>query len=219
MPREHQQRDFVLWGSKGHALVLDAAIRLWGGRVVALVDNDPRAVSCLPGVPLFFAEDGLDRALKGHDRKKLFGLVAIGGANGAARRAIHALFTIRGIEMATLVHPGASICDTARIGAGTQILAKAVVAALAHVSDDCIVNHGAIVDHETTLAAGCHIAPGAILCGCVNAGEDVFVGAGATVLPRLTLGRGSVIGAGAVVTRSVQDFCKVLGNPARNVGI
>jgi serine acetyltransferase len=35
------------------------------------------------------------------------------------------------------------------------------------------------------------------------------------VLPGITIGRGVTVGAGSVVTRDVEDFCVVAGNPAR----
>jgi serine acetyltransferase len=35
------------------------------------------------------------------------------------------------------------------------------------------------------------------------------------VLPGVTIGRGVTVGAGSVVTKNVEDFCVVAGNPAR----
>jgi len=40
------------------------------------------------------------------------------------------------------------------------------------------------------------------------------IGANATVLPGIIIGREVVVGAGSVVTKSVDDFCTVVGNPA-----
>jgi len=36
-----------------------------------------------------------------------------------------------------------------------------------------------------------------------------------TILAGVTIGNGCVIGAGSVVTRDVEDYCVVVGNPAR----
>ena len=40
------------------------------------------------------------------------------------------------------------------------------------------------------------------------------IGTGATILPGVTIGRNALVGAGSVVTRDVQDFQIVYGNPA-----
>ena len=36
-----------------------------------------------------------------------------------------------------------------------------------------------------------------------------------TVLPGVSIGKGATVGAGSVVTRNVEPFCVVAGNPAR----
>ncbi|PNW77847.1 hypothetical protein CHLRE_10g454150v5 [Chlamydomonas reinhardtii] len=51
----------------------------------------------------------------------------------------------------------------------------------------------------------------------ISIGDDVWVGGGAIVLPGVSIGNGSVVGAGAVVTRNVEPYTVVAGNPARLV--
>ena len=47
-------------------------------------------------------------------------------------------------------------------------------------------------------------------------GEDVWIGARAVILPGCRqIGRGAIIGAGSVVTRDVEPYGIVAGNPAR----
>lgn len=45
--------------------------------------------------------------------------------------------------------------------------------------------------------------------------DDVWIGAGSTILAGRRVGRGSIVGAGAVVTRDVEPYTVVGGNPAR----
>lgn len=208
---------YVLWGSAGHARVLASLIALRGGRVVALFDNR-ELQSSLDGVTLHVGEAGFNRwADETESLGAVMGLAAIGGTRGRDRLAVHALFRSRGLQLGRLVHPQASLCASAVIGPGTQVLAQAVVAAGARIGEGCIVNHRAGVDHECELGDGVHIAPGATLCGCVTLGDNVMVGAGAVVLPRLIIGSDSVIGAGAVVTKDVPAGAVLTGNPARAV--
>jgi len=50
----------------------------------------------------------------------------------------------------------------------------------------------------------------------ISIGQDVWVGSGATILA--DLGDHCVVGAGSVVTKPVQDYIIVAGNPARPIG-
>lgn len=53
------------------------------------------------------------------------------------------------------------------------------------------------------------------LKGPVSVGHDVWVGNGALILPGVTIGHGAVIGARSVVTKDVEPYSVVGGNPAR----
>lgn len=48
-----------------------------------------------------------------------------------------------------------------------------------------------------------------------NIGHDVWIGARAIILPGVTIGTGAVIGAGSVVTKDVQPYAVVAGNPGK----
>jgi len=54
--------------------------------------------------------------------------------------------------------------------------------------------------------------------GEVVIGDRVWIGYRAIILPGVTIGEGAVVGAGAVVTRDVEAFAIVAGNPARKIG-
>ena len=45
--------------------------------------------------------------------------------------------------------------------------------------------------------------------------DDVWIGARVIILPGVTVGNGAVVGAGAVVTKEIDDWTIVAGNPAR----
>lgn len=48
--------------------------------------------------------------------------------------------------------------------------------------------------------------------------SDVWLGFGAVVLSGVCVGRGSIVAAGSVVTKSVEPYAIVGGNPARQIG-
>lgn len=47
--------------------------------------------------------------------------------------------------------------------------------------------------------------------------DDVWIGAGVTILKGVTIHKGAIVGAGSVVTRSVEPYAVVAGNPARKI--
>lgn len=54
--------------------------------------------------------------------------------------------------------------------------------------------------------------------GDVVIGDRVWIGYRAIVLPGVTIGEGVVVGAGAVVTKNVEPYAIIAGNPARKIG-
>lgn len=207
---------FILWGAKGHALVLAEIVQEQGGAVIALFDSSPTADTVLPGIEIHHGLAAYDAwILKQENIKNISAITAIGGARGCDRREYLEIFRNSGFKTPALIHPNAVVSRSAYIGENSQILAGAVIAAMVELGEACIVNTNASVDHECVLAAGAHIAPGVTLCGCVHVGENTLIGAGSVVLPRIRIGSNVVIGAGSVVTRDIPDGVVAFGNPAK----
>lgn len=61
-------------------------------------------------------------------------------------------------------------------------------------------------------AGGTRISKGGVVIG-----NDVWIGRRALILPGVKIGDGAVVGAGAVVTKDVEPYTIVAGNPARPV--
>ncbi len=207
---------FILWGTKGHALVLAEIVQEQGGEVITLFDNSSTADTFLPGIEIHRGQAEYDAwLLEQENTSTTSAIAAIGGARGRDRRELLKIFRDSGFKTPTLVHSSAVASGSALIGENSHILAGAVIAPMAELGEACIVNTNASVDHECVLAAGVHIAPGATLCGCVRVGENTLIGAGSVVLPRIVIGSNVVIGAGSVITHDVPDGVLVYGNPAK----
>ena len=100
------------------------------------------------------------------------------------------------------------ICDGACIGPFTNVynLGQLVL------KDRCVISQ------ETMICGGTHDLTSKLfplLVGDTEIGEDAFIGARALILPGVNLGEGAVVGAGAVVTKDVEPWTVVGGNPAK----
>lgn len=81
-----------------------------------------------------------------------------------------------------------------------------------------IVRENSVISQETMLCGGTHdlsLSTLPLLVGDIELGEEVFVGARAIILPGINIGSGAVVGAGAVVTKDVEPWAIVAGNPAK----
>jgi len=206
-------QSIVLWGATGQAVVLAEFASAIGYTIVALFDNDDAARSPLDGVPLLPGSDF--EAWCARERGPHSGAVAIGGTHGRDRLALGARMQRAGLTLPALVHPAAYVARDATLGAGTQVLAGAIVAARAVIGRCCIVNTRASIDHESVLGDGVHIAPGATLAGLVRVDDGAFIGTGASIVPRAHVGHDAIVGAGAAVVDDVAAQTTVYGVPAR----
>ena len=166
------------------------------------VDNFGGADPRLPGLTTG-AEDG----------PFVLGLAAAQHRAAAAHRARAAGLT----EPVALVDPTAVVARTATLKHGTYVNAGAVVASHTVVGCHVNLNRSVSIGHDNELGFACSFGPGAVTTGGVVVGPATFVGAGAVILPGVRIGRRATIGAGAVVTKDVDDFGVVVGNPARAV--
>ena len=200
-----------LVGAGGHGRVVLDALLSQSVRVAGIVDPGLPVGSGIHGVAVLGGDGELDRLAAGS-------LLVNGlGANPRVgpRRDLFLALTARGFEFIVLRHAASVIGWGCRLGAGTQIMAGAVIQTGVGIGDNVVVNTRAGIDHDSSLGAHSFVGPGVTVCGDVRVAEGVFVGAGAVILPGVEIGAGAIVAAGAVVTRDVEQGLLVAGNPAR----
>ena len=208
-------RTIVGLGAGGLCKVLVDLIRQSGDlEIVGLTDSRPELHGRrLHGVPILGGDDILPRLRCTGVDAAFVGVGAVGDV--ALRKSLFERADAAGFEMVSVVHPGAHVAPTARIGRAVIVLAGAVVSSDVVLGDNVVVYSGAVVEHDSVVEDHVHISPGVAIAGGVHIGAETFVGIGASIVQGVTIGHRAVVGAGAVVIRDVPDQSTVVGVPAR----
>lgn len=215
MSGEQSTQKLVIWGASGHALVVADIFRLSGNyEIVGFLDdlNPDKKGTNFCGSQILGGNEQLD-SLYHHGVKNIF----LGFGNCAARLKLGELVIERGFDLPVAIHPSAVVARGVSIGAGTVVVAGAVINPEVKVGANAIINTGSSVDHECIIEDGAHISPGAHLAGQVTVGRGAWIGIGATVIEKVRIGAGSIIGAGAVVVEDIPAGVLAYGIPAKPI--
>lgn len=122
------------------------------------------------------------------------------------------------------------------VGTGVQMGCRFLNGRRVFLGDRNVINFGCLLDgrkHNINTGNDVSIGPEASILtlghdpqsanfedrgGDVIIGDRVWIGYRAMILPGVTIGDGAVVGAGSVVTRNVEPYTIVAGNPARKIG-
>lgn len=197
----------IIIGAGGHGKVLcDIAEKLNKYDGIAFLDDNAEGERL--GYPIIGRVSDAEKYMSGGEF-----IVAIGSAE-ARGRIMDSLNSI-GARLATLVHPSAVIGLGVTIGAGSAVIAGAVINPMAKIGRGCIINTHASVDHDCEIGDLAHIAPGATVAGETRIGARTWVGAGATVINGVSISADCTIGAGAVVIKDITEVGTYVGVPAK----
>ena len=201
-------KQIVIIGASGHGKVVADIAKLNGYTTIAFLDDNTK-LTCCGAYPVVGTSMDVGRLL-GHDF-----IVAIG--NNAIRKKVQERLEQSGAHVTTLIHPAAVVADDVQIGAGSVVMAGAVINAAAELGKGCIINTCASVDHDCLLAEFVHVSVGAHLAGTVEIGAQTWIGAGAVVSNNLKIVENCMIGAGAVVVRPLEEEGTYVGVPAKRL--
>lgn len=203
-------RKLIIIGASGHGkVVADVAQNLDYSHHICFLDDDGELSEC-GGFPVV----GKSCEAKGYIGKADI-FVAVG--NPSTRQQVQEWLYNLGAEFPVLCHPKAVIGTNVEIGAGTVIMAGAVINPSSRIGRGCIINTCASVDHDCQIEDYVHVSVGAHLAGAVHVQMRTWIGAGAVINNNIDISRDSMIGAGAVVIKDIERPGTYVGVPAKEM--
>ncbi|MDH6238282.1 NeuD/PglB/VioB family sugar acetyltransferase [Cryobacterium sp. CG_9.6] len=203
--------ELLLVGAGGLAREVLSLLRTQSDpRTVLFVDDDPALWgTTLDGV---MVTGGIDTVTE-HALSQV--LLCVGHGSGRARIASRLADLGVAVERyATVIHHSVEVPASCTVGAGSIVLAGAVLTTNVHLG-----NHVVVMPH-VTLTHGTSVSSFATLCAGVSLGGDVRVGVGAylgmncSVRQGVQIGDGATVGMAAAVLTDVPDHDTWIGVPA-----
>ena len=159
----------------------------------------------------------IDDFLMDADRELQF---AVSVSESRVRERLAQRMLAAGAIVEDIIHPTAQIGPDVQIGPGAVISAFSLLGAGARIGRMFQCNIQASVHHDCVIGDYVTLAPGARCNGNVHVRDHAYIGASAVIRQGtpdrpLVIGEGAVVGMGAVVTKDVEAFTTVVGNPAR----
>lgn len=198
----------IVIGASGHGKVIADIVHRSGDTLLGFLDDNEALPSEIAGIPAL----GKVADYAGYPEASF----VVGIGNSAIREKIAR--QLDGVRWYTAIHPSAviSALDT-QIGAGSVIMANAVINPSAHIGEHTIINTSAVVEHDNHIGNFAHISVGVRLGGTVSVGSHTWVGIGAAVSNNVSICDHCTIGAGAVIIHNIKESGTYVGVPARKI--
>jgi sugar O-acyltransferase (sialic acid O-acetyltransferase NeuD family) len=158
------KKKLVIIGAGGHArVVLDTILKIGDYQVIGFADDHLfTGMEVAEGYQVIASTASLHDFDDSIDRF----VVAIGDNKARA----YLFQTLKNYyEPATIIHPNATLAANVVIGAGSVVLAQAVLNSHVKIGENCLINSLCLIDHGTVIEDNCHIAQGTII------GSDVHI--------------------------------------------
>lgn len=207
-------KPIVVFGAGGHAkAVIDTIEKQGQYKIAGLLDANKSVGQMVYGYEIL----GDDSWMETHASSISGAIVAIGD-NWIRGSIVHKLLLANPqLLFCTAIHPSAQIARGARIGAGSVIMAGAVVNSDTAIGEHSILYPGVSVDHDSHIGSFVSFAPKSATGGNVRIGQYSAVAIGTTIIHGITIGDHSVIGAGSTVLSDIPSQTIAYGTPAKPI--
>jgi sugar O-acyltransferase (sialic acid O-acetyltransferase NeuD family) len=200
-------KDVIILGYSGHALVVIESVLLNGYNILGYADV---VESKENPYSLIYLGSEMDSDFKYFNSNFVLGI-----GDNVIRSKVYSYIKSKNGNFINIIHPDSSVSKSVKLGNGVFVAKNVSINPFVNIGDNVIINTSASIDHESVIGSGVHIAPNSTLLGNVKVGENVFIGANSVIKQGVLIGSNAIIGAGSVVLKRIEDNALVYGNPAK----
>lgn len=187
-------KTLLVLGSGGHGKsVAEAALLAGTWQGVLFVDDRWPALQDFFGLPVVSDVAGLTK----FSADEYCAVAAVG--NNQLRMKWCDSIAEAGLDLVSVVHPRACVSASVAIGAGSTVMALAVVGVDAKVGLSVIINASATLDHDSELGDFAHLGVGVQVAGGARIGAGACLQAGCSVGYSVVVPAAKNIPAGTVL--------------------
>jgi sugar O-acyltransferase (sialic acid O-acetyltransferase NeuD family) len=123
-------------------------------------------------------------------------------------------------DFPNVIDPSAIIDKNVSLKKGIIICMNSVILNRTKIDTLSIIGTSVNILHDVKIGKNCVIGGGSVIGANIECKDNVFIGVG-SVFPskRIIIGNNSFVSSGAVVLKSIKNNSKVIGNPARFIGV
>tara|TARA_B110000503_G_C6952126_1_gene331475 strand:+ start:90 stop:710 length:621 start_codon:yes stop_codon:yes gene_type:complete len=191
-------KKIAIIGAGGHGKVVGEIALLTEYKIIDFYDDQVNKIKSFP----FNIIGNLKNLEKNFNNYDTF-FVAIG--NNKIRKD-----NIKWLEkykkrLATLTHPKSTVSKFSDLGAGSCVMANAVINPGTSIKKGVIINTSASIDHDCIIDDYAHISPNCSLSGNVSVGKFTHLGTGTSVHPGINIGHNVKTGIGSKIYKDISQ--------------
>jgi len=194
----------LIYGAGGHGkALLDLLRTTHVYEITGFIDDGKPVGEWIMGLPVL---GGVEKLKELYQQGTHLAVNAVGGIGDLQSRwRVFQRLAEAGYTFPAIVHPSATIEQSASIAPGIQVMPHAYVGSEVNLGFGVIINSAAIISHDCLVGDYANISPGAILAGGVQVGAGCLIGMGVTINLQVKIGDGARIGNGATIKSDVPD--------------